>query len=149
MEAIIFVGIQGSGKSTFFGRRFSDTHVRLNLDMLRTRHREDLLLDACIAAKQKFVIDNTNLTREGRSKYINKARDGGFKILGYYFRSELRTAIERNSLRNGRARIPEKGILGAHKRLQLPSLEEGFDELFYVRTDESDEFVVENWVNEI
>ncbi|HWE94100.1 MAG TPA: hypothetical protein VG269_09070 [Tepidisphaeraceae bacterium] len=42
MEAVIFCGVQGSGKSTFFRERFFDTHLRLNLDMLRTRHRGTL-----------------------------------------------------------------------------------------------------------
>jgi predicted kinase len=32
MEAIIFCGIQGSGKSTFFLQNFYHTHVRLNLN---------------------------------------------------------------------------------------------------------------------
>ena len=40
VEAVIFVGLQGSGKSTFYRERFFDTHVRLSLDMLKTRHRE-------------------------------------------------------------------------------------------------------------
>jgi predicted kinase len=35
MEAVIFVGIQGSGKSTFYNERFVDTHIRINLDMLK------------------------------------------------------------------------------------------------------------------
>ena len=56
MEAVIFVGIQASGKSTFYKERFFDTHVRLNLDMLRTRHREKLLLRACLEGKQPFVL---------------------------------------------------------------------------------------------
>ena len=55
------MGIQGAGKSTFFKERFFDTHVRINLDMLKTRHREAILLDACIRAKQRFVVDNTNV----------------------------------------------------------------------------------------
>jgi hypothetical protein len=36
MHAILLIGLQASGKSTFFRERFSDTHVRINLDMLRT-----------------------------------------------------------------------------------------------------------------
>ena len=60
MELIIFIGCQASGKSTFFKRYFSDTHIRLNLDMLKTRHRERILFQACLAAKQKCVVDNTN-----------------------------------------------------------------------------------------
>src|ERR1700732_3621890 len=60
MEAIIFIGIQGAGKSTFYRERFFDTHVRINLDMLRTRKREEQLLAACLDAGQSFVVDNTN-----------------------------------------------------------------------------------------
>ena len=37
MEAVIFTGIQASGKSTFFKERFFDTHVRINLDMLDSK----------------------------------------------------------------------------------------------------------------
>ena len=60
MTAIILIGIPASGKSTFCKERLFDTHLRLNLDMLKTRHREKLLLQACIAAQQPFVVDNTN-----------------------------------------------------------------------------------------
>jgi predicted kinase len=51
VDAIIFVGIQATGKSTFFKERFFDTHVRINLDMLKTRHREETLFNACLEAK--------------------------------------------------------------------------------------------------
>jgi predicted kinase len=85
MEAVIFVSIQAAGKSTFCRERFFDSHMRINLDMLRTRHREGLLFEACLEAKQKFVLDNTNLTREEREKYIVRAKEFGFKITGYFF----------------------------------------------------------------
>ena len=39
MQAVIFIGIQGSGKTTFYRDRFFNTHFRINLDMLKTRHR--------------------------------------------------------------------------------------------------------------
>ena len=48
MEAVIFVGLQGAGKSTFYKERFLDTHPRLSLDMLKTRHREKRFLMACV-----------------------------------------------------------------------------------------------------
>ncbi len=57
MEAVIFIGIQGSGKTTFYMQRFFQTHVRLSLDMLKTRRRERFLLECCIRAKQPFVMD--------------------------------------------------------------------------------------------
>jgi predicted kinase len=144
MEAVIFVGIQGSGKSTFCKENFFDSHIRINLDMLRTRYRENLLLEACLEAKQKFVLDNTNLTREEREKYIVRAKSYGFKITGYYFETSLEKALERNNRREGRARIPEKGLCAAYKRLRIPKFEEGFDELFYVRISEDNQFIVES-----
>lgn len=149
MEAVIFVGIQGVGKSTFFKKRFFNSHIRINLDMLRTRHRESLIFEACLEAKQKFVIDNTNLTTEFREKYISKSKNFGFKIIGYYFKSDLEKAIEQNNQRVGKAKIPERAILNAYKVLRIPTFEEGFDELFYVSINTENEFVVENWKNEI
>jgi hypothetical protein len=49
----------------------------------------------------------------------------------------------------GKARIPDKGILGTHKRLRVPRLEEGFDELYYVRMDGTGCFLVEEWSDEL
>jgi hypothetical protein len=60
IKAVIFVGAQGSGKTTLYKQRFFQTQVRISLDTLRTRGREHLLVEACLQAKQPFVIDNTN-----------------------------------------------------------------------------------------
>ena len=149
MEAVIFAGAQASGKSTFYKQRFFETHVRINLDMLRTRRREDLLLRACIEAKQPLVVDNTNATAEARTRYIEPAKAAGFTVVGYYFRSRIGECIKRNSLREGRTRVPDKAIGATIKRMQLPSLAEGFDALYYVRIDEDGEFVVEEWFDEV
>lgn len=149
MEAVIFIGIQGAGKSTFFKERFFDTHVRINLDMLRTKPRENLLFEACLAAKQPFVVDKINLTRADREKYVAAAKQHHFKTIGYYFQTDLKKSLERNNQRTGRAKIPEIGIFAAHKRLQLPTADENFDELFYVSIDAENRFVVAPWKNEI
>jgi hypothetical protein len=82
MEAIIFIGIQATGKSTFFQQRFFVTHVRINLDMLKTRNRERILLVACLEDKQPFVIDNTNLTREARPVKSARQKPLGSGSLG-------------------------------------------------------------------
>jgi predicted kinase len=148
MESIIFIGIQATGKSSFFKENFFDSHIRINLDMLRTRNREKILLEACLEAKQHFVSDNTNLTFEDRKKIIEKAKEKKFKVIGYYFQSKLEDCIKRNTLRDGKAKIPEKGLRGAFNRLEIPEFEEGFDELFYVRI-ENNKFVIEDWKDEI
>ena len=148
MEAVVFVGIQASGKSSFYRARFFDTHLRINLDMLKTRHRERLLLHACIEAKQPFVVDNTNPSVEERARYIELARSGGFRVVGYYFRSQPKEALALNNQRTGKARVPEKGILGTYKRLCVPTKEEGFDELYHVHIDEKGCFIVEEMSSE-
>ncbi len=148
MEAVIFAGIQATGKSTFFKERFFDTHVRISLDLLRTRHRERRLLQLCIDLSQPFVIDNTNPTVEERASYLVPARAAGFRVVGYYFRSILAESIARNAGRRGRAQVPVKGIGGTARRLQPPSLDEGFDALYYVRITADSRFIVEDWHDE-
>lgn len=145
MEAIIFSGVQGVGKSTFFRERFVDTHIRINLDMLKTRHRENLLLRACFDAKQSFVVDNTNSTIAERKKYIDLAKQARFNIVGFYFESRIEDALRRNELREANRQAPRIAIFATHKKLQIPSFAEGFDVLNYVRIEEDDRFVVEAW----
>ena len=145
MTGVIFIGIQASGKTTFYRERFFDTHIRLSLDMLKTRHREELLLQACIAARQSFVVDNTNATAGERARYIQPAMTAGFRLVGYYFQSRLQDSIARNRLRIGKERIPDKGVMGTAGRMALPTMAEGFHELWYVRTDGQGGFVVEGW----
>lgn len=148
MEGIIFIGIQASGKSTFYQRFFYKTHVRISLDMLKTRNRESIILNACIEAKQPFVIDNTNPSIEEREKYIIELRENGLSIKGYYFQSNITDCLERNRLREGKDNIPNVGIKGTYNKLELPSYNEGFDELFYVSMKHS-EFIVKEWKNEV
>lgn len=149
MEVVIFIGVQGSGKSTFCKQRFYDTHIRINLDMLRTKTREKLLLSACLEAKQNFVIDKTNPTAEARKQYISLAKTNHFRVIGYYFQSKLEDALARNAQRTGKAKIDERGVRGVYSKLELPTFTEGFDELYYVWIDEKNEFVIENWKDEI
>jgi predicted kinase len=143
VEAIIFIGIQGSGKSSFYRQRFSNTHMRINLDMLKTRNREQMFLKVCFDAKQPFVIDNTNVTEATRAPYIAQARSAGFRVIGYFFQTTLKEALGRNRQRTGKAVISIPGVAATYKRLQIPKLGEGFDELYCVSINERNEFIVE------
>ncbi|MDJ0694992.1 MAG: AAA family ATPase [Mastigocoleus sp. MO_167.B18] len=143
MEAIIFIGIQGAGKSTFYRDHFLDTHIRINLDMLKTRHREQIIFQACLEAKQSLVIDNTNPTVEDRSRYIIPAKAKKIQVIAYYFQSKLEDCKKRNSQRLGKKAIPLPGILATYKKLVAPSIEEGFDIIYSVKTNPNYSFTVE------
>jgi predicted kinase len=148
MEAVIFIGLQATGKSSFYLARFFQSHIRINLDMLKTRRREDLLLHACLAMQQSFVVDNTNPTVAERARYIPPARAAGFQIAGYYFESTLGEAIRRNSSRAPEAQVPAKAIGATRKRLQPPTLSEGFDALCTVRIAPAGGFEIVPWTGE-
>lgn len=148
MECVLLIGLQATGKSSFFQRRFADTHVRLNLDMLRTRHREGVFLGACLDTGQPFVVDNTNPTREERQRYIAGARAARFRVAGYFFESRIDDALRRNAARE--RQVPERGLRGTSARLQLPTLDEGFDTLSFVRLVEATgEFDISAWRDEV
>ena len=148
-EVIIFVGIQATGKSSFYFDRFSSSHMRINMDMLRTRNRERILVNACIEAKQSFVVDNTNPTEEDRRRYLTLAIEKRFRPVAYYFHSKVEDAIRRNASRGQKEFVPEVGIRGAYAKLELPSRQEGFEEIYYVSIAEGGKFIIEPWDNEL
>lgn len=148
MEGVLFIGLQGAGKSSFFKERFFSTHVHISLDLLKTRHREQRILEVCLSTNQRFVIDNTNPTRAERVKYVEAARTAGFTVIGYYFQASVEDCLQRNSERLGISRVPDVAILSTAKKLELPCREEGFDLLFTVRLEKTG-FIVEEWQDEI
>lgn len=149
MEVVIFIGVQATGKSSFYAERFLETHLRLSMDMLRTRHREGILLRAFIEGKVPFVVDNTNPSREDRARYIVPCKDAKFGVVGYYFSSSLPEAMRRNAEREGKRRVPDAGVRGTYSKLELPRWDEGFDELHYVALSDDGGFVVKEWKDEV
>ncbi|HEY2785757.1 MAG TPA: AAA family ATPase [Fimbriiglobus sp.] len=115
---------------------------------LNTRHREKRLVQTCIETSQPFVVDNTNPTRAERTVYIQAAKDAGFRVVGFYFQSRVEDCKRRNGQRPPDQQVPLKGILGTAGRMELPTRDEGFDALYYVRIDD-DKFVVEEWSDEV
>lgn len=142
MQLIIFTGVQASGKSSFYLLNLAQSHLLINLDMLKTRHRENMIFEACIASKTKMVIDNTNPTKANRARYIQKAKNAGFEVISYYFETDLKSTLERNSYREGKANIPEMGVRATYKKLEMPNFDEGFDEIFTVKIIGNGEFSI-------
>ncbi|WP_180178411.1 AAA family ATPase [Acinetobacter sp. YH01005] len=142
MQLIIFTGVQASGKSTFYMLNLYHSHLRINLDMLKTRHRENMIFEAGLASKTKMVIDNTNPDREARARYIQRAIDAGFEVIAYYFETDLDSTLKRNSFREGKAHIPEVGVRATYRKLQVPSQDEGFDLIFKIKIISHGEFSI-------
>lgn len=132
---VILMGLQGSGKSTFYRRFLADDFIRVNLDTLKTRNKEAELVEECLAKGTSFAVDNTNPTKADRQRYIPVAREHGYKVVGYFMESKLKDCMERNEKRQGKEKIPRTAIAATSNKLEMPSYEEGFDELYLVKND--------------
>ena len=138
-ELIVFVGLQASGKSTFFRERFAATHEHVSKDLFRNNRnrnrRQGELVETALRSGRPVVVDNTNSTVEDRRPLVELGRRFGARVVGYHFESGVRECLARNARREGKARVPDVAIFATAKRLVPPSHEEGFDELYRVRPD--------------
>jgi predicted kinase len=134
-EAIIFIGLQGSGKTTYFTSHFAGTHAHVSRDIQQNADREIAFIRECLCTGRSFVVDDTNATRAARARYIREAKAAGFTVLCYFFDTPLRTAIGRNNHRKDKKPIPVPGILRTAKRLEPPSIDEGADQIRTITAD--------------
>lgn len=143
-QAVILIGIPASGKSSFSKKMLEPYgYKHISLDELRTRKRERMLLDECLQNEQNFVVDNTNTLPSERACYIAPARAAGYEVVGYFFRSRVSECMERNAQRTNA--VPRAAVAAMSKRLCLPSLEEGYDRLYFVSL-ENGKFNISDWV---
>lgn len=136
LELVIFTGLPGSGKSTYFREHFAATHVHVSKDLMpNARGREDrqrMQIESALAAGRSVVVDNTNPSRDARATLIAIGKRFGARIIAYYFDVDIRACIMRNRSREGRARVPDVAIFATRKKLHVPELDEGFDELHVI-----------------
>jgi predicted kinase len=148
-ELVILIGLQGSGKSSFYRAYFAATHDWVSKDRFRNNRkpgrRQRLLIEEALAAGRSVVVDNTNATAADRAELIALARSFGARVSGYYFESRLANCLERNRQRTGKALVPDLALYATRKRLEPPSLAEGFDRLFHVRLLGDSRFEILDW----
>ena len=139
--AVIFVGVQGAGKTEFYARYFSDAYTRISLSEIGTRQAERAIIRDCISHGESYVLDSQNLTREDRRRYFSRAHDAGYRIIGYYFPSTVEESLERAGLKlDKNAQRRQKK---AFDRLEPPEYNEGYDELYIVTAGYGGEFTAE------
>jgi predicted kinase len=149
METVLLIGLQASGKSSFYRERFAATHARVSKDLFpsarRPAERQARELATAWAAGRSVVVDNTHATRAERAALIAAAKGVGASVVGYYFESKVEDCLRRN---RARAKpVPDVAIYSTIKRLERPRRDEGFDVLRHVRMSKEG-FEVTDWIDE-
>ena len=146
MELVVLVGLQGSGKTTFFRERFAATHQHVSKDNFRNNsrpaRRQRRLIEEAFAAGHSVVVDNTNPTLADRAELVALGRAFGALVVGYVFPLDLAASQRRNASREGKARVPDAAIQMTARRLLMPTHAEGFDRLYCVRLVDGSGFEV-------
>ena len=147
MELIIFVGLQGSGKSTFYRTYFAATHEYVSKDLLsnnrKPQRRQMQLIEEALEQQLSVVVDNTNPTPEVRKPLLEIGHLYGATVTGYFFKAEVSQCIKRNQQRTGKAKVPPVAIYATAKKLRQPTYAEGFDALYTVEIADNGTFDVQ------
>ena len=132
-ELIVFVGMQGAGKSTYYRAHLAATHVHVSKDLMpNARNRDERqrsMITAALKAGKSVVVDNTSPTPEVRAPLIALGKSLGARVVAYYFEIGPKEAVARNHGREGKARVPDVVIYVTARKIVPPSFAEGFDEV--------------------
>ena len=141
LEAIIFIGPPGSGKSTFCEEILTPkNYIRINQDTLKTRAKVIAEIKKNLEGNKNVVIDSTNYEKNKRKEYIKIIRGyKDYKIRCFWIDISKELCFHLNNLRNinkNRVQfsesVPKMVIHTYYKYLNPPTSEEGFDEIINV-----------------
>lgn len=133
----ITCGIPGSGKSTWAKRKVEEGWSWNSRDEIRfslvAEHEdyfscEEKVYDTFISNIQNdiydgvehIIADATHLNGRSRKQLLDRLTLNEYKVVYVYFDIPLEVAIERNKLREGRARVPDTVIKKMYNSLTFP-----------------------------
>src|SRR5260370_16897228 len=112
MEMIILMGLQASGKSTFYRAYFAATYEHVSKDLLhRSKHKnkgqeQAEHIESAFQEQRSVVVGNTNSTLQDRHRLIELGRTYGARIIRYYFPPPLTNTLTLNTHPSYRPQLP-------------------------------------------
>lgn len=147
----LMCGIPGSGKSTYaktnkdlrYCKYISRDDIRYSLlkdgDDYFSKEKQVFRtfiaqINQAILQDRDIVVDATHISRASRAKVLRnlEGRCHLDKIICICMTTSVLTCLQRNAMRTGRARVPDKNIKEMAHSFERPCYDEGFDEIIFV-----------------
>jgi predicted kinase len=141
---VLAIGLPGSGKTTWFGRRgitplSSDLLRNILFDDVEEQRYQGLvfstlrsLLRARLIARMPMnYVDATNLSTHERRQWIKMAKSFGYEVQAVFFDVPLEVCLDRNRQRD--RSVSEDVMRKMAEKLKPPVFEEGFEKITVVR----------------
>lgn len=145
----VMIGLPGCGKSTYIATHKQPDDIVVSRDAIRYSMLKDgdayfskekavynefiRQINAAIETGKAVWVDQTSLNRGSRSKLFGHIATKPDTVVGIYMNIPLDTVLARNSLRTGRALVPEDAILNMCFHFEEPQECEGFDYIVEVK----------------
>nr|WP_042194421.1 ATP-binding protein [Kibdelosporangium sp. MJ126-NF4]CEL21308.1 polynucleotide kinase 3-phosphatase-like [Kibdelosporangium sp. MJ126-NF4]CTQ96125.1 polynucleotide kinase 3-phosphatase-like [Kibdelosporangium sp. MJ126-NF4] len=144
MEVAILIGLQASGKTTFYRRHLAKTHDHVSKDNFpnarKPQKRQLRLIEEALSEGRGVAVDNTNPAPAEWAPLIATARAFAATVTAYWFPVDVEASIARNAARANP--VPDVGLFTTLGRLRRPTLSDGFDKVYSVTFDDTGEFTV-------
>lgn len=144
----LMIGCPGVGKSYYIQQHKNPGIKVISRDTIRFNMLEDndeyfskekevykefiRQINEAIEANETFYVDQTSLNYNSRKKLFNSLKQKPDKIIAIYLKSSLNKVLKQNSLREGRALVPEDAVRNMFYSIEEPKLEEGFEEIWTI-----------------
>ena len=143
-DLIMLVGIPASGKSSYARQNYKDYKI-YSSDELREKlfndvndqvHNDELFryihknIIKDLKDGNDVVYDATNIYSRNRRNFLSKLSDINCNKICIVFNVDINKCKLRNSTRE--RKVPEEVIDKMYNKIETPSIDEGFDEIYYV-----------------
>ena len=144
----VMIGAPGCGKSYYIKQHLKDNEIVISRDAIRFGMLKDTdayfskekqvynefikQINAAIADDKDFYVDQTSLNRGARAKLFSHLERKPNKMIAIYINAPLEKILYQNSLRTGRALVPEDAVINMFNSIEKPTKAEGFDEIWEV-----------------